>query len=87
MTRELTSLFVCYTPSNVLSMGWCPGPELCFELVYVQKKKVYLSVNTEVEQLPMLAEFSTAAPISELVAWPEDVMKRMNLTSYGPIIR
>ena len=25
---------------NVLSMGWCPGPELCFELVYVKEKKV-----------------------------------------------
>ena len=38
MTRELTSCFACYTPSNVLSMGWCPSPELCFELVYVQNK-------------------------------------------------
>ena len=43
-----------------------------------------LSVRTEIEELPSLPEFSTAAHISEFVAQLEGLMGRMNPTSYGP---
>ena len=43
-----------------------------------------LSVRTEIEELPPLPEFSTAACISEFVAQLEELMGRMNPSSYGP---
>ena len=43
-----------------------------------------LSVCTEIEELPSLPEFPTAARISEFVAQLEQLMGRMNPTSYGP---
>ena len=43
-----------------------------------------LSVGTEIEELPLLSKFPTAAHISELVAQLEELMGRMNPTSYGP---
>ena len=43
-----------------------------------------LSVCTEIEQMPMLPEFPSAARISEFVAELEELMGRMNTTSYGP---
>ena len=43
-----------------------------------------LSVRTEIEELPPLPEFPTAARISEFVAQPEELMGRMNPSSYGP---
>ena len=43
-----------------------------------------LSVRTEIEELPPLHEFPTAARISEFVARLEELMGRMNPSSYGP---
>ena len=43
-----------------------------------------LSVRTEIEELPPLPEFPTAARISEFVAQLEELMGGMNLSSYGP---
>ena len=43
-----------------------------------------MSVRTEIEELPPLPEFSTAARISEFVAQLEELMGRMNPSSYGP---
>ena len=43
-----------------------------------------LSVRTEIEELPPLPEFPTAARIPELVAQLEELMGCMNPTSYGP---
>ena len=43
-----------------------------------------MSVRTEIEELPPLPEFHTAARISEFVAQLEDLMGRMNTSSYGP---
>ena len=43
-----------------------------------------LSVRTEIEELPPLPEFPTAARISEFVANLEELMGRMNPSSYGP---
>ena len=43
-----------------------------------------LSVRTEIQQLPPLPEFPTAARISEFVAQLEELMGRMNPSSYGP---
>ena len=43
-----------------------------------------LSIRTEIEELPPLPEFCTAARISELVAQLEELMGRMNPSSYGP---
>ena len=43
-----------------------------------------LSVGTEIEELPPLPEFPTAARISEFVAQLEELMGRMNPSSYGP---
>ena len=43
-----------------------------------------LSVRTEIEELPPLPEFPTAARNSEFVAQLEELMKRMNPSSYGP---
>ena len=42
------------------------------------------SVRTEIEELRMIPEFSTAAQISDLLAQLEELMGRMNPTSYGP---
>ena len=42
------------------------------------------SVRTEIEELPLVPEFPTAARISDLVAQLEELMGRMNPTSYGP---
>ena len=42
------------------------------------------SVRTEIEELPPLPEIPTAACISEFVAQLEELMGRMNPTSYGP---
>ena len=42
-----------------------------------------LSVRTEIEQLPMLPEFPSAARVSEYVCDPEYLLSRMNLGSYG----
>ena len=38
----------------------------------------------KIEELPPLPEFPTAARISEFVAQLEELMGRMNPTSYGP---
>ena len=43
-----------------------------------------LSVRTEIEELPPLPEFPTAACISEFVAQLEELMGRMNPSSCGP---
>ena len=43
-----------------------------------------LSVRTEIEELPPLSEFPTAARISEFVAQLEELMGRINPSSYGP---
>ena len=43
-----------------------------------------LSVRTEIEELPPLPEFPTAARISEFVVQLEEVMGRMNPSSHGP---
>ena len=43
-----------------------------------------LSVGTEIEELPPLPGFSTAARISESVVQLEELMGRMNPSSYGP---
>ena len=43
-----------------------------------------LGVRTEIEKLPPLPEFPTAARISEFVAQLEELMGRMNPSSYGP---
>ena len=43
-----------------------------------------LSVRTEIRELPPLPEFPTAARISEFVAQLEELMGRMNPSSYGP---
>ena len=42
-----------------------------------------LSVRTEIEQLPPLPEFPTAARISEFVAQLKGIMGRMIPSSYG----
>ena len=52
-----------------------------------QRYPVYetdLSVRTQIEELPSLPEFPTAARISESVAQMEELMGRMNPTFYGP---
>ena len=46
--------------------------------------KTDLSVRTEIEELPSLPEFPSAARISEFVAQLKELMGRMNPTSYGP---
>ena len=46
--------------------------------------KTDLSVRTEIEELPPLPEFPTAARISEFVAQLEELMGRMKPSSYGP---
>ena len=46
--------------------------------------KTDLSVRTEIEDLPPLPKFPTAARISEFMAQPEELMVRMNPSSYGP---
>ena len=43
-----------------------------------------LSVGTEIEELPSLPEFHTAARISDFLTQLEELMGRMNPTSYGP---
>ena len=43
-----------------------------------------LSVRTDIEELPPLPEFPTAARISEFVAQLEELMGRMDPLSYGP---
>ena len=43
-----------------------------------------LSVRTEVKELPPLPEFPTVARISDFVVQLEELMGRMNPTSYGP---
>ena len=43
-----------------------------------------LSVGTEIKELPSLLEFPQGARISEFVARLEELMGRMNSTSYGP---
>ena len=43
-----------------------------------------LSVRTEIEELPPLPKFPTAARISEFMAQLEELMGRMNRSSYGP---
>ena len=43
-----------------------------------------LSVQTEIEELPPLPDFPTVARISEFGAQLEELMGRMNPTSYGP---
>ena len=42
-----------------------------------------LSVRTQIEDLPMLSEFPSAARISEYVCDPEYLFSRMNVGSYG----
>ena len=42
------------------------------------------SVRTDIEELPPLPEFPTAARISEYVAQLEELVGRMDPTSYGP---
>ena len=43
-----------------------------------------LSVGTEIEELPPLPEFPTASRIFEFMAQLEELMGRMNPSSYGP---
>ena len=43
-----------------------------------------LSVRTEIQELPPLPEFPTAARISHFVAQLEELMGRMNPSSCGP---
>ena len=43
-----------------------------------------LSVRTEIEELPSLTEYPTAARISEFVAQLAELIGGMNHTSYGP---
>ena len=43
-----------------------------------------LSVRTEIEELPPLPKFPTAARISEFLTQLEDLMGGMNPSSYGP---
>ena len=43
-----------------------------------------LSVRTEIEELSLVSEIPTAVRISEFVAELEELMERMNPTSYGP---
>ena len=43
-----------------------------------------LSVRTAIEKLPTPPKFPTAARISEILAHLEELMERMNPTSYGP---
>ena len=45
--------------------------------------KTDLSVRTEIEELPPLPEFPSAAPISEFAAQVEELMWRTNPLSYG----
>ena len=42
------------------------------------------SVRTEIQELPSLPKFPSAAPISEFVAQLEELMGRTHTTSYGP---
>ena len=42
-----------------------------------------LSVRTQIEELPMLPEFPSAAPVSECVCDLEYLVSRMNVGSYG----
>ena len=44
-----------------------------------------LSVHTEIEELPMLLEFPSAARISQYVCDLEYLLSRMNVGSYGPM--
>ena len=46
--------------------------------------KTHLSVRTQIEDLHMLPEFPSAAPISEYVCDLEYLFSRMNVGSYGP---
>ena len=46
--------------------------------------ETHLSVRTEIEELLSLPEFCTDARISEFAAQLEELMGRMNPTSYGP---
>ena len=46
--------------------------------------KTDLSVRTEIEELPPLPDFPTAAGISEFVAQLEELIGGMNPSSYGP---
>ena len=50
----------------------------------VQMNERDVSVRTEIEELPPLPEFPTVASISEFVAQLDELMGRMNPTSYGP---
>ena len=43
-----------------------------------------LSVRTQIEELPMLREFPSAAQVSEYVCGLEYLFSRMNVGSYGP---
>ena len=43
-----------------------------------------LSVRTEIQELPSLPKFPTAARISDFVAQLEELIGDMNPTSYGP---
>ena len=52
-----------------------------------QRYRVYetdLSVRTEIDELPSLPEFPTAAHISEFLAWLEELVGCMNPTFYRP---
>ena len=46
--------------------------------------KTDLSVRTQIEELPMLPEFPSAARVSEYVCDPEYRFSRMNVRCYGP---
>ena len=46
--------------------------------------KTDLSVRTQIEELPMLPEFLSAAQVSEYVCDLEYLFSRMNMGSYGP---
>ena len=43
-----------------------------------------LSVRTQIEELPMHPEFSSAARVSEYVCDPEYLFSGMNVGSFGP---
>ena len=46
--------------------------------------ETHLSVRTQIEELPMLPEFSSAARVSEYVCDVEYLFSRMNVAFYGP---
>ena len=64
------------------SSNWGDSLKRLEQMYAVYEKN--LSVRTEIEELPPLPEFPSAARISEFVAQLEELMGRRNRSSYGP---